>query len=267
MDKKLKLSKEDFANCCHFCQHRHSGCTTEDVHKAYETGECKNFIPGKCYYCAIEQSGTQKEQNGICFDAMYPSGCPNFKEGYGYEYFEEEMFKQSIYADTTSNEKNSIYVHDNLKKKHSRKLQNNRNIKKSRMDKCGKRHYGYKYYIKDEKDLYETFTEEVPAQIKTYYHLEHIKIPYINKKGKVKYYDKYKRVEDGYEILPKRTVKKRKYIGKQKVTPYLKRWSDSNLKKYYKRYASKKLRRRPVETENLNKAGFKKLFDMKWTLY
>lgn len=83
------VTKEDFPNCCHYCEFRHSGCCSEEeILKSFYTNECNYFIPGKCYYCAVHQGAVDDDEKWlVCSEAFYPDGCENFKEGVDYDIF------------------------------------------------------------------------------------------------------------------------------------------------------------------------------------
>ena len=77
----------ELPHSCHHCDYRHVYCgkSDEDILNTYVTCECDKFLLGRCYYCAIRQSGDEESMRSLCNEAYYPGGCINFKAGMGYD--------------------------------------------------------------------------------------------------------------------------------------------------------------------------------------
>lgn len=153
-NKKKALTREDFANCCHFCHFRHGGCgkSNEEILKTYDTKICDQFIPGKCYYCVVEQIGDQETADKVCFDAIYPSGCYNFKEGYNYEYF-EELLKNSDFMEHEPNEHKDLeFIAIQEKRKAIKRIIKTRKYNKKLKRKAKENRYIRGPYFSDKKN-------------------------------------------------------------------------------------------------------------------
>ncbi len=63
---------------CIYCNFRHSCDKSEnEIEKVFETKNCNDFIPGKCFTCKDFLAGVNRN----CDDVFYPQGCKNYKKG------------------------------------------------------------------------------------------------------------------------------------------------------------------------------------------
>lgn len=77
---------DNIKHICANCDKRHGECTMDHgtiVTMLDQHTPCPEFIPGLCFYCALQQLG----DDGQCMDVFYPCGCANFKDGRGYEQY------------------------------------------------------------------------------------------------------------------------------------------------------------------------------------
>ena len=138
--------------CCHFCQFRYGGCgkLKDEALATYETHKCDEFVPGKCYYCSIEQKGNEKEVNSICIDTFYPCGCINFKEGDNYNYFVESMKNECSY----STDKDVIYQHElDNKRRHKRRVGTKKYKKRLKRKADSNKYVQGPFYDEDKKHV------------------------------------------------------------------------------------------------------------------
>lgn len=127
MEQILQMMAE-LPQCCHYCEYRHSYCgkTDDEILAIYETKDCPEFVPGKCYVCAVYQalSGEELCQCRVCDDTFYPDGCSSFKPGDGYEELlelvkEEPAREEKEYREQTRGDRRRKNAR---KKKHLKQL-------------------------------------------------------------------------------------------------------------------------------------------------
>ncbi len=137
--------------------------------------------------------------------------------------------------------------------------------KNNRIKKAGQFGYGYRYYVKDSRDIRETYEVTIPATDVPVKHVEHIRREHIDKNGKVRYIDDYHFITDGYKHIPEHTVKRSRYIETVPTEPYIKQ-KKLDRKKWIRRQAAKKIRNMPIE-QLLQRGVFKKAYDIWWSLW
>lgn len=126
--------------------------------------------------------------------------------------------------------------------------------------------YGYRYYIMDHKYIRESYEVTYPARYEPTWHLEHTVKNYIDKEGNAQRIDDYKKVYDGDQYIPARTVRRSHIVGVEFLEkPYLKQISKQKIKKYFKKYAQKKVRHfRPDDA--VSGSGYRKIYDIWWNI-
>lgn len=122
--------------------------------------------------------------------------------------------------------------------------------------------YGYKYYVEDERNLYQICREYVPEHEVPVRTLKKIKVE--TDGGS---YETLEWVTIGYKTVPGHYRKYHKYLGTEETEPYLKRWNDRKFKKYLKRQASKSVRRLSIDDTPKKGKIYKRAFGVRNQLY
>ena len=174
------------------------------------------------------------------------------------------MAKTKIFAET-DRYSHADYVHEKAKHRanHRRKL--TEHIKQRRMKSTNQYSYGAGYGVVKTEPVRQRIAQHIPAHTEPVHHLESIIRRYWDEtEQKLKTYEDFRWVLDGYKTVPARTRIISKYIGERAIKPRLKRWHIN--KKWYRNQAAKKVRRAPLDA-NINNSNYKKFYDIKWSIW
>jgi hypothetical protein len=164
-----------------------------------------------------------------------------------------------ISALTSATMADNSHKHEKMKRAQRRKEKANLNAQRIKID--GK--YG-QYQVIDTKDIITVTREYVPEQVVPIRHLVCDTYCYLDKDGNKQIKEIYRWVETGTKVVPAHYRNVKHHLGEEPIKPYVRKWHVN--KKWARKEAARKLRR-TNNSELYSKGLFKKVFDVKWSVY